>query len=194
VKRAFLVGIGLVALAVVVVVGLFSAREDAPDEPAAKGPDLAAQRARLAGAPAPLAALYRDASELLDGGEEAFEKRLEALRGHPVVVNKWASWCGPCRVEFPHFREQALKRGKEIAFIGVNSGDVDSDAERFLRDNPVPYPSYRDPDFEIAQLMRANGPFPQTVFYDSAGRIAYIRQGQYRTEADLAEDIERYAK
>lgn len=192
--RTFLAGIGLLALVAVVVVGLVSARGESPDEAATKGPGLAAQRAMLAGAPAPLAALHREAGELLDGEAEAFEERLEELRGYPVVVNKWASWCGPCRVEFPHFRDQALKRGKEIAFIGVNTADEDRLARRFLDENPVPYPSYRDPDSKVAEVFKGVAAFPTTAFYDSRGKLVYIKQGQYRTEADLAEDIDRYAK
>ena len=62
--------------------------------------------------------------ELLQGrARDAFEARIQKQRGTPVVVNKWASWCGPCRLEFPFFRDQATKRKGEIAFIGVNSND-----------------------------------------------------------------------
>ena len=102
---------------------------------------------KLDGAPAALAGLYREPSELLDGGDDAFKKRIAALRGHPVVVNAWASWCGPCRFEFPFFQKQAVKRGKRVAFLGVNSQDNKGDAADFLDEYPLPFPSYEDPDW-----------------------------------------------
>ena len=152
------------------------------------------ERKALAGAAPPLAALHRQANELLGGGPEAFERRLRELRGHPVVVNKWASWCGPCRAEFPFFRQQALKRGKRVAFLGVDSNDNDAAARKFLRRYPVPYPSYRDEDLEIAALFRGVQAFPVTAFYDAKGKLAFVHQGGYPTEEKLAEDIDRYAR
>ena len=68
------------------------------------------------------------------GGRDAFEARIEKERGTPVVVNKWASWCGPCRLEFPFFRKQAEKRKGDVVFIGVNSNDSRSNAEQFLKE------------------------------------------------------------
>ena len=85
--------------------------------------------AKLKGAPAALAGLYRQPSAILGGGRSAFDERIAELRGHPVVVNAWASWCGPCRFEFPFFQKQAVKRGKQVAFLGVNSQDNKGDAE-----------------------------------------------------------------
>src|SRR5438093_8486581 len=116
----------------------------------AKAPDY--ERA-LAGAPRSLAALYDQANQLLPGGSGAFQKRLAELRGHPVVVNKWASWCGPCREEMPWFQRQAAERGKRIAFIGVDSKDSDAAAKQFLNEFPVPYPSYTDPGQDIADVI-----------------------------------------
>ncbi len=183
-----------VALVAVVVIGLTSAGEDGDDPATTTAVPLESQLAALQGAPAPLAALHRQAGQLLDGEAEAFRERIEELRGYPIVVNKWASWCGPCRIEFPHFRDQAMKRGKEIAFIGVDSADNDDDARRFLAELPVPFPSYRDPDSKVAEVFNGVVAFPTTAFYDSGGELVHTKQGQYRTEADLAEDIERYAK
>ncbi|MFN2617186.1 MAG: TlpA family protein disulfide reductase [Thermoleophilaceae bacterium] len=153
-----------------------------------------AERAALAGAPAPLAALHRQANQLLGGGADAFKARLRGLRGRPVVVNKWASWCPPCRGEFPFFQRQALARGKRVAFLGVDSNDNDGDARRFLRKLPLTYPSYRDPQLGIAAQFHGVQAFPTTAFYDSRGRLAFVHLGGYATERRLAADIERYAR
>jgi cytochrome c biogenesis protein CcmG/thiol:disulfide interchange protein DsbE len=131
---------------------------------------------------------------LLEGGVRAFKAELRELRGRPVVVNKWASWCGPCRAEFPHLRRQALKRRGEVAFLGVNSFDNEGNAREFLGEHPVPFRSFEDPDSKIAAEMNAGQAFPATAFYRSNGRLEYVKQGYYSTEADLAEDIDRYAR
>lgn len=161
-------------------------------EPAAKAPS--APRAELAGAPAPIRALYAKPDRLLDGGVPAYRAQLRRLRGYPVVVNKWASWCPPCRAEFPYFRDQARKRVKSVAFLGVDSNDNDADARRFLRELPVGYPSFKDPDNEIAANFNGAQAFPTTTFYDRRGRIAYLHQGGYANERKLARDIDRYAR
>jgi cytochrome c biogenesis protein CcmG, thiol:disulfide interchange protein DsbE len=109
------------------------------------------------------------------------------------VVNKWASWCGPCRSEFPYFQALATERGKEVAFLGLNSGDLRPAAERFLADFPVPFPSYEDGDEAIARSLEGAKNYPVTIFFDARGQPAFIHQGSYRSQADLAADIDRYA-
>lgn len=157
-------------------------------------PSQPVDTAKLEGAPPPLARLHAQANELLGGGPEAFRDRLAELEGYPVVVNKWASWCPPCRAEFPFFQSQAEQRGTRVAFIGVDSNDNDDDARDFLEEYPVPYPSYKDPSLKVAQVFKGQLAFPTTAFYDSEGELAYVKQGGYADEADLAEDIERYAR
>lgn len=151
----------------------------------------AAEARRL---PPVLAKLRSQEGQLLDGGADAFEARLDELEGHPVVVNKWASWCAPCRAEFPFFAAQADKRAGEVAFMGVNSSDSDAQAATFLEEYPVPYPSYKDPDLKVAEVFNGVAAFPTTAFYDDNGELAYLKQGGYASEELLAEDIERYAR
>jgi thiol-disulfide isomerase/thioredoxin len=148
----------------------------------------------LSDAPAQLAQIRGQANELLEGGTDAFDQRLQELRRIPIVVNKWASWCGPCRFEFPWFQSLAEKRGSEIAFLGVNSNDSDSSATQFLSELPLPYPSYSDPDLKIAQDL--GGPpqaFPTTTFYDRSGKLVFTHPGVYADEQDLIADVNKYA-
>jgi cytochrome c biogenesis protein CcmG/thiol:disulfide interchange protein DsbE len=148
----------------------------------------------LEGAPAPLAAIRAQANQLLDGGTDAFQQRIEELRGYPVVVNKWASWCGPCRLEFPWFQSLAEQRGGEIAFLGDAGNDSEGALSTFLEELPLPYPSYLDPDLAIAEEL--GGPvqaFPATAFYDRAGELVYTHPGVYRDEQELIADVDRYA-
>ena len=190
-KRA-LIALAAVALVAVLVIGLTQA--GGPDAPGQGGGsfDLAEAKRNLAGAPAPLASLHEQSNELLTGGTGAFEKRMAQLRGHPVVINKWASWCGPCRAEFPIFQQIATTRGKEIAFVGVNARDKRPAAERFSARYPVPYPSYEDPGERIARALKAPSNFPVTLFVDAQGKTVFTHQGGYRSAAELSADIDEH--
>jgi len=134
-----------------------------------------------------------DASRLLGGGIETFRERIAAAKGRPVVVNQWASWCGPCRFEFPFLESQARKRRGTVAFLGVNSRDSSAEAAAFLRRQPTSFPHVEDPDAKVAREFRGGRSWPTTAFYDADGKLNYTRQGSYRDEAALARDIERYA-
>ena len=179
------------ALVAVLVIGLSQAggQGSPEDGPAYDHEDALAG---LEGAPAPLAALHRQQSALLDGGVDAFGARLDELRGHPVVVNKWGSWCTPCRAEFPVFQRVSARKGKTVAFLGVNGGDNRESAEEFLAERPLSYPSYVDERGAVAKLADLDGPFPLTAFIDRKGDVAFVHAGPYRTDADLEADIRRY--
>ncbi len=146
----------------------------------------------LAGSPAPLAALHRQGDRLLSGGQGAYEARLAKLRGYPVVVNVWASWCGPCRFEFPLFQRAAAADGRRVAFLGLDSQDSDDAARTFLAEAPVPYPSYTDPGKGLAESVGADLGLPDTAFYDRHGKLTYLKQGPYHDVAELRADVARY--
>jgi cytochrome c biogenesis protein CcmG/thiol:disulfide interchange protein DsbE len=164
------------------------------DEPKSAAPTQKAVRAALKGAPPPLAALHAQANELLDGGPDAFRERLAQLKGYPVVVNKWGAWCGPCRDEFPYFQRQALEHGKRVAFLGVDVQEPKEEGRALLEKLPVSYPSFWDPRLTISAVFNGVAGTPATAFYDSRGKLAYLRLGSYLSERDLAEDIRRHAR
>jgi cytochrome c biogenesis protein CcmG, thiol:disulfide interchange protein DsbE len=190
--RRALVLLAAVALVVVLVIGLTQASHNSPPSSSAARFDLGQAQRRLAQAPPPLASLYRQANQILGGGRTAFERRIGQLKGHPVVINKWASWCVPCRAEFPMLESTAARRGRTVAFVGVNGSDKRPAAAAFLRQRPLPYPSYEDPHEAIARSIEAPANYPITVFLDRRGHTAFIHPGSFRSEAELNADIDRY--
>jgi cytochrome c biogenesis protein CcmG, thiol:disulfide interchange protein DsbE len=148
----------------------------------------------LADAPPKLERLYADGSALIEGGEAAYDETLASVRGYPVVVNHWGSWCGPCREEFPHFQQQAAEHLDEVAFLGIDTEDSPDAYATFLEEHPIPYPSVADPDGEFASWAGVGllGQ-PNTLFYDREGELVFTHQGPYTDEDALAADIEKYA-
>jgi thiol-disulfide isomerase/thioredoxin len=187
------IGAGGVVIVALLVVGLveLSSSSTSPTRPSKL--TLAQMRARLAGSPAPLASLHSQAGELLPGGLTAVRARIASLHGQPLVINKWASWCVPCRAEFGAFQRASLALGRQVAFIGIDSGDTSRTAgASFLRSFPVSYPSYYDHSGAAGTAVTDSTFTPVTVFYDRSG-AQYIRQGPYPSQARLEEDVRRYA-
>ena len=186
--------IAAVALAVLIllVVGLLQLRSSSP----ATAPSrltLAQMQKSLAGAPARLASLHAQGAQILGGGLPALRARLGGLRGEPTVINKWASWCEPCRAEFPIFQHVSVTTGREVAFVGIDSGDTSrASAEAFMRSFPVSYPSYYDASEQAGIAITDSALTPVTVFYDRRGSV-YIHQGPYPSVAKLETDVRRYA-
>lgn len=163
------------------------------DEPATTQKTLSEVTPDLAGADPRLVKIADQGSELLPGERAAFDARMKSLRGLPVVVNKWASWCGPCKAEAPELQKVAKKLGNRVAFLGIDLNDPTSDAEAFLRKFPLPYPSYTDPDLKISKDFPPAKSAPVTNFYDAEGRLVHTQAAQLGTAAEIEETIERYA-
>lgn len=113
--------------------------------------------------------------------------------GKVTLVNVWASWCGPCRFEFPALQKLSAAYGKKVAFLGVDKQDSNDAAKTFLGEEPVPYPSYSDPHQDIGHLIGAGHGLPDTAFYDRAGKLVYLKLGPYTDPAELRADVRRYA-
>jgi cytochrome oxidase Cu insertion factor (SCO1/SenC/PrrC family)/thiol-disulfide isomerase/thioredoxin len=159
--------------------------------PAVKAPSTAAAASMLAGSPALLRALHAQAGTLL-GGYGELQARLAGLRGYPVVLNAWASWCPPCRAEFPIFSAASAAYGRRVAFLGADVEDSSGDARAFLAGHPVSYPSYQSSDADLEGIAPLRGT-PTTIFIDRAGHVVYTHTGQYETQATLEQDVARYA-
>jgi thiol-disulfide isomerase/thioredoxin len=108
---------------------------------------------------------------------EKFNQLLGQLRGTPVIVNIWASWCGPCRAEAPILAEAARAYGKQIQFLGVDILDSVAGATAFELEFHIPYPSVFDSDGNIRDSLGLLGQ-PDTIFYGADGATVATVSGQ----------------
>jgi cytochrome c biogenesis protein CcmG, thiol:disulfide interchange protein DsbE len=98
--------------------------------------------------------------------------RLSDLRGRPVVVNFWASWCNPCREEFPLLADALDEHGdRDLAVVGVTYRDIESDSRAFVEEFGATWPQAVDEDAEVARAYGVRA-IPQTFFVARDGRIA----------------------
>jgi cytochrome c biogenesis protein CcmG/thiol:disulfide interchange protein DsbE len=110
-----------------------------------------------------------------------------------VVLNFWASWCGPCREESPLLDRwhRRLERSNALV-LGVNVEDVRSDAEAFVRKHDLTFPSLRDREGTTARRFGVSG-YPETLVLDRQGRIAAARRGPV-DETFMREEVQPLVK
>jgi thiol-disulfide isomerase/thioredoxin len=134
----------------------------------------------------PAALLPKDRLELPEMGFEEFRTLLSQLRGMPVVVNVWGSWCPPCRIEAPDLSRVAREFEGRVQFLGVDILDDRRDARDFIQEFDWPYPSVFDPAGQIRDRLGYIGQ-PITVIYDVHGEIAFEWAGTITADLLRAE-------
>ena len=109
-----------------------------------------------------------------DSGENL---RLSEFRGEVVMINFWASWCGPCRQEMPLLDElYAQYQPMGFTILGVNVEEDSTKARKMLGDSPVNFPVLFDNDSEVSKLYNVVA-MPSTVLVDRNGNVRYLHQG-----------------
>lgn len=103
----------------------------------------------------------------------------------PVVINIWASWCGPCKAEMPYFEDAINKYGDKVEFLMINLTDGQREtkekAMKFLKDNDLEMDILYDLDYSAANAYNIRG-IPRTIFIDKGGNIIYDREGALNDE------------
>ena len=151
----------------------------------AKGDDSAVTSSLADGkaVPAPAFTLAK-----LDGSGDL---ALESLRGKTVVLNFWASWCGPCKDETPLLQKGWQRwQGKDVVFVGIDVKDFRGDARSFVRRFGVTYPNVYDGKGSTVGRYGVTG-FPETYFIDARGRVVYRIAGPVDEADELDDGIER---
>ena len=105
---------------------------------------------------------------------------LSDFRGQIVLVNDFATWCGPCQAETPYLVEIYNAESGDVAIIGLNLQEDEAKVTDFKEQYNVPYPLVMDPDGEITELYRPVG-LPTSWFIDSEGVVRYVHAGPMTT-------------
>jgi thiol-disulfide isomerase/thioredoxin len=116
-------------------------------------------------------------------------KKLSSLRGKPMLINVWASWCGPCKQEMPSV-ERLAKRygGRQFTVIGISTDDYLERATLFVKQNAITFPNFIDNQLFLENMLGADH-LPLTVMVDSQGRVLAKFYGarEWDSAASLAE-------
>ena len=115
------------------------------------------------------------------GSVDTLAKTLASLRGKPVVVNYWATWCIPCRTEMPRIVAAASQYGARVQFLGIDVEDDTSAANDYARKRGVQYPMLSDPHSAIRNAQHIVG-LPVTQFYRTDGELAFVNNGEIQTD------------
>jgi thiol-disulfide isomerase/thioredoxin len=138
---------------------------------------------------APLLPAFADALPAMD--PRSFQRLLAQLRGTPVLVNFWGSWCPPCREEMPRLVAAHREFGDRVQFLGVDILDSRAEAKRFMDEFEMAFPSVFDPPDAIKTDLGHFGQ-PVTAFYRANGSLSFVWTGPIG-EDDLHRQLEEIA-
>jgi thiol-disulfide isomerase/thioredoxin len=102
--------------------------------------------------------------------------KLSDLKGKVVLINMWASWCGPCRQEMPILDKLAKDNKDGLVVLGVNQDEEASERDAFLKDNAVSFPILDDSKHVVAGLLKSKTQ-PSSYFVDRAGNLVNVHEG-----------------
>ncbi len=122
---------------------------------------------------------------------------LSALSGNPILLNVWATWCGPCRHETPELvrlHEQYATKGLQIIGISIDEPDSKTAVEDFVREYEVNYPIVLDPGGKILEMSQASI-VPYSILIDRAGKVSWVKFGMFTDgDPELRQKIEALLK
>ncbi len=111
--------------------------------------------------------------------------RLSDLKGRPVMINFWATWCAPCAVEMPALEETYRKyKDKGLVVLAVNQAETPDKVTQYMRARDLTFPTVLDTDTSIAQLYRVTG-YPTTWLVDRQGNLQQLRRGAFTSSAQI---------
>lgn len=118
-------------------------------------------------------------------------RSLASYRGKPLLINVWASWCGPCRAEMGSLQRLAQRYGKQFNVIGISTDDYRDSASGFLRGAGIQFPNYIDHDLQLETMLGADR-IPLTLLVDANGRVLARHYGS--KEWDSAQSVALIAR
>ncbi len=111
--------------------------------------------------------------------------RLSDLKGRPVMVNFWATWCAPCAIEMPALEETYRKyKDQGLVVLAVNQAETPDKVAQYMHDHSLTFPTVLDTDTSIAQLYRVTG-YPTTWLIDRQGNLQQLRRGAFTSSAQI---------